>query len=283
VSVFEGNRTGITVLLPPVSDGRHSLSLEWASDGECHTGLLVCDAIRLRSQGPCRDGERAGSVLESSAFDVRRLSRTTASEVPPEVVFSAHLYHDAAMAVVKEGRVVAVLELERIFQVRYFEWVQDREHEVNEEGRLALHSQLDVSIGALRAIAAKEIPRGTIFDLAVTTHCPQPCVHQTGPCLLPAWQQVWSYMWRCLLGYTLMSQLLPVREWRYAEHHRSHAALGFYDSPYALDVQRTPHTELSVCSSWGVLTGLAPPTRSLLIGSLRQWFCHSTAEATTEP
>ena len=203
-------------------------------------------------------GERAGSVLESSAFDVRRLSRTTASEVPPEVVFSAHLYHDAAMAVVKEGRVVAVLELERIFQVRYFEWVQDREHEVNEEGRLALHSQLDVSIGALRAIAAKEIPRGTIFDLAVTTHCPQPCVHQTGPCLLPAWQQVWSYMWRCLLGYTLMSQLLPVREWRYAEHHRSHAALGFYDSPYALDVQRTPHTELSVCSSWGVLTGLIP-------------------------
>jgi hypothetical protein len=242
VSVFDGNRSAITVLLPPVADGRHSLTLECASGAFfsiCHALPRPVNCKEIRGTMSMRR-PHAGTILESSSFDVRRLRRKSAAEGPPEVIFAAHLYHDAAMAFVKAGRVVAVLELERIFRRRYFSWVDDTEDLVTAEGRLALHWQLHVSIEALRTIATGEIPRDAIFDLAVTTHCPRPCVDQTGPCLLPGWQQVWSYMWRCLLGYSLLSQLLPVRQWAYAEHHRSHAALGFYDSPYALARDASP-------------------------------------------
>ena len=106
-------------------------------------------------------------------------------------IIAFHTQHDAALAVAEEGRLVLSLELERLFETRYFE---------SSSEPATFTRQWEA---ALRA--AQTFTRISSFDVAVT-------------CWVPPWQR------------RILAHLVPARTWRQVDHHTAHALHGLHDS-----------------------------------------------------
>ena len=132
------------------------------------------------------------------------------------LVLGVHSGHDASICVVDGGEVVAVLELERLFRERHF---SEEIHTFARHGRFA--EVWRRAYGVLAMATAATIG-GRLFDVGVSVwHARERghVRHLRDPTERSAWFARDS-------GW-------PVRQWTTADHHASHAALGFFDSPYA--------------------------------------------------
>lgn len=109
-------------------------------------------------------------------------------------VIAFHVQHDASVAVAEDGRLLAVLELERLFGRRYFESSNDP---------IEFRAQWRVAIDAIRARVG--IDR---FDVGVTSWVP------------PSQRAI-------------LRELVTADEWRRVGHHHAHALHGHCDSEFA--------------------------------------------------
>lgn len=108
-------------------------------------------------------------------------------------VISFHTQHDANVAVTEDGQPILVLELERIFETRYFDSSSDPA-----EFRAQWARALDV----VRRHAGREP-----FDLGVTSW------------VMPGQRRI-------------LAELVSATRWVTVHHHRAHASAGFQDSPF---------------------------------------------------
>ncbi|HEY4243198.1 MAG TPA: carbamoyltransferase C-terminal domain-containing protein [Kofleriaceae bacterium] len=108
-------------------------------------------------------------------------------------IIAFHVQHDAGVAVAEGGRLRIALELERVFEERYFECASS-EPEFRAQWRRAL--------GVLQRETGIER-----FDVAVTSWVP------------PSKRRI-------------LQELVEASEWRTVDHHVAHALHGFYDAPY---------------------------------------------------
>lgn len=108
-------------------------------------------------------------------------------------VIAFHVQHDASVAVADSGRLLLVLELERLFEERYFASSLDD---------MTFREQWTRALTTLRN--ATGIDR---FDIAATSW------------VMPSKQRV-------------LQQLVQAAEWRTVDHHVAHALHGLHDAPF---------------------------------------------------
>jgi carbamoyltransferase len=109
-------------------------------------------------------------------------------------VIAFHVQHDAGVAVADSGKLLLALELERLFEERYFACEDDPE---------VFRSQWQ------RALAVVTDTTGIDrFDVAVTS-------------------------WVMPSKRRLLEALVAAREWRTVDHHEAHALHGLHDAPFA--------------------------------------------------
>lgn len=108
-------------------------------------------------------------------------------------VIAFHVQHDASVAVAEDGRLLAVLELERLFGKRYFESSNDPAE---------FRSQWRPALDAIRAHVGLDR-----FDVGVTSWVP------------PSQRAI-------------LRELVNASEWRRVDHHRAHALHGHCDSGF---------------------------------------------------
>eukprot|EP01012_Entosiphon_sulcatum_P010441 TRINITY_DN16103_c0_g1_i1.p1 TRINITY_DN16103_c0_g1~~TRINITY_DN16103_c0_g1_i1.p1 ORF type:complete len:569 (+),score=116.20 TRINITY_DN16103_c0_g1_i1:33-1709(+) len=122
---------------------------------------------------------------------------------PPLRVIAIHMgAHDNTVAIAHGGEVLLVLELERIFGVRYFEKSHDQTEFVN---------QWKVALDVIRnstLVPNMHLP----FDVAVVGHAH---ANATQPWMLET-----------------LKTIIRAKEWREEPHSLSHAVHGFYDSGF---------------------------------------------------
>jgi carbamoyltransferase len=133
----------------------------------------------------------------------RRLKQE--ANVPEGTVLGVSLSHDATLAATKEGAVLVVLELERLFAIRYY-FVPDEQAELVTQQALAT------------LLASSQLPTSHVFTAAVI------CNEFATPSFTRDGRHDG-------LMISFVSQL-PAVTIMYADHHHAHAALGFYDSPF---------------------------------------------------
>lgn len=109
-------------------------------------------------------------------------------------VIAFHTQHDAGLAVAVDGRLLLALELERLFEERYFASADDIEQ---------FRAQWTEAI----AVAA-EFTGIEQFDVAVTS-------------------------WVMRSKRRVLQELVRASEWRTVDHHVAHALNGLHDSPFA--------------------------------------------------
>jgi carbamoyltransferase len=108
-------------------------------------------------------------------------------------VIAFHVQHDASVAVADSGRLLLVLELERLFEERYFASALDDE---------TFREQWTRALTVLRDATGIDQ-----FDVAVTSW------------VMPAKRRV-------------LQQLVRAAEWKTVDHHVAHALHGLYDAPF---------------------------------------------------
>jgi carbamoyltransferase len=108
-------------------------------------------------------------------------------------VIAFHVQHDASVAVAIDGQLAVVLELERLFGVRYFESAADPA-QFEAQWREAISAVCDF-------VGTRE------FDVAVTSWVP------------PSQRAI-------------LQRLVQAAEWRKVSHHRAHALHGHCDAPF---------------------------------------------------
>ncbi|XP_033096246.1 nodulation protein NolO-like [Anneissia japonica] len=108
-------------------------------------------------------------------------------------VIAFHIYHDANVCVCVGGKLVVVLELERLFQQRYY---------CSPAKRDVFLKQWSEAIQKVQAFSKIDE-----FDIAVTS-------------------------WVMPTPLKLLKTLVKADQWVTASHHDCHASLGFYDSPF---------------------------------------------------
>ncbi|XP_065064830.1 nodulation protein U-like isoform X2 [Rhopilema esculentum] len=108
-------------------------------------------------------------------------------------VISFHALHDANVSVVVDGNVLVVLELERLFEQRYF-CSNPRKQIFIEQWKQAVDH-------------VTSFTQVHDFDVAVAS-------------------------WIMPTQVEILSSLVKAKRWVTVDHHLAHAALGFYDSPF---------------------------------------------------
>ena len=108
-------------------------------------------------------------------------------------VISIHTRHDANLSVSVDGQIVLILELERLFQIRYFKSSSNKDEFRMQWGE---------------AVAkAKSITRIQEFDYAITN-------------------------WVVPSELAILKEIIKAKQWIKCDHHYAHAALGFYDANF---------------------------------------------------
>eukprot|EP01135_Chromosphaera_perkinsii_P011393 Nk52_evm38s2391 gene=Nk52_evmTU38s2391 len=123
-------------------------------------------------------------------------------------VIGFHTLHDANVAVVEDGRVCVVLELERLFEKRYF-CSDNKAASFELQWRQALakvENCLRVS-NQETGNEKKSEENLMVFDVAVTS-------------------------WVMPSQKVILQRLVQAKKWVHKDHHWCHAALAFYDSPF---------------------------------------------------
>lgn len=115
-----------------------------------------------------------------------------AAEVRVRVV-AFHVQHDASVAVAESGRLLLALELERLFEERYFACA-------NEES--TFRAQWSRALAAVRDATGIDQ-----YDIAVTSW------------VMPSKRRV-------------LQELVSARAWRTLDHHVAHALHGLHDAPF---------------------------------------------------
>ncbi|XP_071509710.1 uncharacterized protein sll1178-like [Diadema antillarum] len=113
--------------------------------------------------------------------------------MPGHTVIAFHTLHDANVCITEDGKLLAVLELERLFAKRYFCSAQ-RKSLFTEQWTKAVDT-----ITKYTGIST--------FDVGVTSW------------VLPSQR-------------TVLQSLVQAKKWVAVDHHNCHTALGFYDSPF---------------------------------------------------
>ncbi|CAJ1440188.1 unnamed protein product [Effrenium voratum] len=113
--------------------------------------------------------------------------------------------HDSSIAISLDGRILCVLELERLFGVRYF-WPP-------------LEASRGIWLQALHAVrqrcSCESLPAS--FDYgAVVLFSGDPFTDRLEYSRLPL----------------IVQEVFAVRQWRLVDHHEAHARMGFYSSPF---------------------------------------------------
>lgn len=108
-------------------------------------------------------------------------------------VIAFHVQHDANVAVANAGRLVLALELERLFEARYFSCATDDE---------TFRAQWVRTLAVVREVTGIER-----FDVAVTS-------------------------WVTPSKRRILQELVSADEWRTVDHHVAHALHGLHDAPF---------------------------------------------------
>lgn len=108
-------------------------------------------------------------------------------------VIAFHIQHDACVAVAEAGQLRIALELERLFEQRYFEC---------SKSEAEFHAQWQRALSVLQSATGFEH-----FDVAVTSWVP------------PSKRRV-------------LQRLVHASEWRTVDHHVAHALHGLHDAPF---------------------------------------------------
>lgn len=124
----------------------------------------------------------------------------------PRTVVAISGGHDANVAVTKDGRVVFVLELERFFEKRYMAGF----------GAGGTYKEVTAIWRQVRDLVTRA-SNVTTFDVGVNVALDKPGG-------ITDWHSVVSRVVR---------QTFPARQWIEVDHHRSHALLALFDSPFA--------------------------------------------------
>jgi predicted NodU family carbamoyl transferase len=149
---------------------------------------------------------------------IKGLSRAAAAatlshRTAPQHIFAAHLGHDAAMTIVKQGKVLGVLELERLFKIRHFF------PEQNVRGDMEFDSAICRAIAALHQMMLGEISSDQVYDVGVLVE---------GIIKNKDKRRILNQRQEARL-----SRCVHVMLWKYVAHHVAHATMAFYESPFS--------------------------------------------------
>lgn len=108
-------------------------------------------------------------------------------------IISIHTRHDANLSISVNGRIVLILELERLFQIRYFRSSSDKDE---------FRKQWCEAVAK-----AQSITNIHEFDYAITN-------------------------WVIPSELTILREIITAKQWVKCDHHYAHAALGFYDADF---------------------------------------------------
>jgi carbamoyltransferase len=108
-------------------------------------------------------------------------------------IISVHVRHDANLSISENDKIILVLELERIFKKRYFA-SSNNKAEFKKEWKKAIEIAIEYS-------GIKN------FDIAITN-------------------------WVVPSRLKILKEIINANEWVKCDHHKAHAALGFYDSDF---------------------------------------------------
>src|SRR5689334_16685916 len=133
---------------------------------------------------------------------------------------SAH-YHDAAAALVVDGRVVAAMQEERFSRVK-------NDASVPRRAALACLAQAGIAAGALDRVVFYENPYAKLERVLVSLLRAFPRSFRQFPRALGA--QLGDKIW--ILDEIAEALSIPRERVGFAEHHRSHAASAFFASPF---------------------------------------------------
>jgi carbamoyltransferase len=167
-------------------------------------------------------GIRRSALLENSAARAVapvHLDESDSHTSGGELVFAIYGHagggtsHDANMCIARDGVVLAALELERLFDVRYFYFESIREnkeemHADENEGAEHFEGQLHRGLRALQQMAGLGNVSSLVFDVALHG--------------VSASEDEIQVLKRVVLA----------RRWSSYNHHHAHAAIGFFDSPF---------------------------------------------------
>ncbi|MDO5315050.1 MAG: carbamoyltransferase C-terminal domain-containing protein [bacterium] len=108
-------------------------------------------------------------------------------------IISIHTRHDANVSVSIDGKIVLILELERLFRVRYFRSSSDK---------VEFRRQWEKTIEVV-----KKITHITAFDYAITS-------------------------WVIPSELSILKEIIDAKQWLKCDHHFAHASLGYYDAGF---------------------------------------------------
>ena len=163
-------------------------------------------AITLRAKA-MEDWDNAGGGSFphqlSPALRLASLRRPNWDRRPSTTVISLFTGHDASIAVGRNGRIMCVLELERLLGKRYYCSPRHNSTEFVQDWMAALKS--------VRDLCAERCPLR--FDFGVIVHdVAEGHLHHQLP-------------W-------LVEEIFHVETWKYVDHHEAHARSGFFASPF---------------------------------------------------
>eukprot|EP00439_Symbiodinium_sp_Y106_P040207 s4001_g4.t3 len=182
--------------------GRDSPGL-WTTNA---SGLAIKAARRSRHRLSAGKDENATKELGSPL--TRRVhkefSLPEALHVKEKTVIALHAGHDGSIAVGKGGRIQCVLELERLFEDRYFIPQIDHFH-------FHWHRALET---VYESCECEDGSCPTNFDFGIMVNFGGDVAMQHAD--LP----------------NIVERFFRVREWRNVNHHEAHALMGFFSSPF---------------------------------------------------
>ena len=177
--------------------GRDSPGL-WTANA---TGLSIKASRSTRRLNPARSSE-LGSPKTRRPYE--ELSLPESLHVEEKTVIALHAGHDGSIAIGKGGRIQCVLELERLFEDRYFIPTIDN---------FNFHWQRAVDM-VLEHCECEHAPCPTSFDYGIMVNFGGgvPVQHAQLP--------------------HIVERFFHVREWRNVNHHEAHALMGYFASPF---------------------------------------------------
>ena len=148
---------------------------------------------------------RSGCLARSAAHDV--------------YVVSLIMTHDASVAVSRNGALELFIELERLFDLRYFQLLFQEWSDISSQLDL-ISTAVSVSLGWCDGFEA---------DVGILEHFLNDDRKNWGSALPKIAASQWDSI---RMTRRKVEQVLPAKVWGYGDHHRAHAMLGLYESGF---------------------------------------------------
>lgn len=143
--------------------------------------------------------------LEVSNMPLKKGQITQKVEAPEQTILALHLAHDSSITVSRNGRIQCILELERLFEKRYFAPPLKDWREFKSNWNTALQ---------------------TVRKRCICEDGWKPSHFTDAVLVFPGYQE------EQFLLIFLAERVFSIDKWHYCDHHQAHALAAFHSSPF---------------------------------------------------